>query len=331
MTFWKWSQTASTNGTADSTCPFPEGMAPSAVNDGVRGAMAALAKYRDDIGGLTTTAGTSTAYTYSSFQVFDSFAHMNGAMIAFTPHATNGSTCTMNVDGLGAKPLRSAPGVELLAAMIIQGTPYAATYNNGSGEWILQGLYGNPYNIPLLGGMDYWGTVAPNSSFIFPQGQALSRTTYAAAFAILGTTYGAGDGSTTFNVPDKRGRVSAALDASAGRLTAATMSGTGAGSVSNAAGETQTLTQAQLPNVQLNPSGGNPFVGVGVALSAAATSGGTTSGQFAFSMTNNFVGGTSSTNYNINLNGMTMALGGSNSPHPIVQPTIVCNYIMRVL
>jgi hypothetical protein len=60
MTFWKWSQTASTNGTADSTCPFPEGMAPSPVNDGVRGAMAALAKYRDDIGGLTATAGTST-------------------------------------------------------------------------------------------------------------------------------------------------------------------------------------------------------------------------------------------------------------------------------
>jgi microcystin-dependent protein len=37
-------------------------------------------------------------------------------------------------------------------------------------------------------------------------GQAVSRTTYATAFAVLGTTWGAGDGSTTFNLPDLRGR-----------------------------------------------------------------------------------------------------------------------------
>jgi phage-related tail fiber protein len=36
-------------------------------------------------------------------------------------------------------------------------------------------------------------------------GAAVSRTTYAALFAITGTTYGSGDGSTTFNVPDLRG------------------------------------------------------------------------------------------------------------------------------
>ena len=38
-------------------------------------------------------------------------------------------------------------------------------------------------------------------------GTAVSRTTYAALFAIIGTTYGVGNGSTTFNVPDSRGRV----------------------------------------------------------------------------------------------------------------------------
>src|SRR3954469_25168984 len=146
MTLWGWSRTASTNATADSTCPFPEGMAPSAVNDGVRGAMAAVAKYRDDIGGTIATAGTSTAYTLTSYQNFDTLAHMDGAMIAFTPHAANGATVTLNVDGLGAKPLRSAPGVELLAAMLIQSSVYAATYNNANSEWILHGIFGTPYN-----------------------------------------------------------------------------------------------------------------------------------------------------------------------------------------
>ena len=43
-------------------------------------------------------------------------------------------------------------------------------------------------------------------------GQAVSRTTYAELFAILGTTYGAGNGSTTFNVPDYRGEFPRGLD-----------------------------------------------------------------------------------------------------------------------
>lgn len=43
-------------------------------------------------------------------------------------------------------------------------------------------------------------------------GQAVSRTTYAAAFAVMGTTWGAGDSSTTFNLPDLRGRTLAGID-----------------------------------------------------------------------------------------------------------------------
>ena len=43
-------------------------------------------------------------------------------------------------------------------------------------------------------------------------GQAFSRTTYAALFAVIGTTWGAGDGSTTFNLPDLRGRATFGVD-----------------------------------------------------------------------------------------------------------------------
>jgi microcystin-dependent protein len=50
--------------------------------------------------------------------------------------------------------------------------------------------------------------------------QAVSRTTYAALFAVLGTTWGAGDGSTTFNLPDLRGRATYGLDQGL-RITAA--------------------------------------------------------------------------------------------------------------
>ena len=51
----------------------------------------------------------------------------------------------------------------------------------------------------------YGGTDAP-TGWLLCNGQAVSRTTYARLFAVIGTTYGAGDGSTTFNLPDLRQR-----------------------------------------------------------------------------------------------------------------------------
>lgn len=51
----------------------------------------------------------------------------------------------------------------------------------------------------------FMGSTLPDFC-VWPNGQNLSRTTYAALFAVLGTTHGAGDGSTTFGTPDLRGR-----------------------------------------------------------------------------------------------------------------------------
>lgn len=56
------------------------------------------------------------------------------------------------------------------------------------------------------------GAAAP-TGWLLCQGQAVSRTTYAQLFSVIGTTYGSGDGSTTFNLPDMRGRVAVGSDA----------------------------------------------------------------------------------------------------------------------
>jgi hypothetical protein len=208
MSFFKWSKTANNNANADGTINWAEGQAPSTVNDSARAMMAAAAKYRDDIAGVTT-GGTATAYTVASNQAFDSLVSMDGKLIALVPHVTSAAgPVTLNVDGLGAKALRSAPGVELAAGTLISGTPYVARYVNSASEWILCSFFGaNPYNVPLGAGMPYFLPAAPNSSFAFPSGQPISRTTYAALFALMGTTYGAGDGSTTFNLPSLGGRL----------------------------------------------------------------------------------------------------------------------------
>lgn len=63
------------------------------------------------------------------------------------------------------------------------------------------------------GAMTPWTSNIPPAGWLICDGQAVSRTTYADLFAIIGTTYGAGNGSTTFNVPDLRGRVPVGLNA----------------------------------------------------------------------------------------------------------------------
>jgi microcystin-dependent protein len=326
MTLYKWSQTASADATADSTINWAEGQAPSSVNDSARAMMAATAKYRDDIAGAIVTTGTSTAYAVSSYQGFDTLAHLGGQIIAFTPHVTNGATVTLNLDSLGGKPLRSSPNVELLPGTIIQGTPYTALYNNSDGAFYLQNFYGNPYNVPLAAGMDYWAPTAPNSSFAFPIGQAISRTTYAALFALTGTTYGAGDGSTTFNLPDKRGRVSAAADPTGGLLTSFSMSPNGNTLGALGGSQASQLSTANLP--PYTPAGSvSGTVGGTATASALSVNVGTSSVAYSPSgaaqpipLSASFSGGFAGA-----------AQGGTSVPFTNMPPSIICNYIMRVI
>lgn len=60
--------------------------------------------------------------------------------------------------------------------------------------------------------MAYSGAAAP-AGWLLMDGSAVSRDTYARLFSIFGTTYGAGDGATTFNLPDARGRALVGYDA----------------------------------------------------------------------------------------------------------------------
>lgn len=95
------------------------------------------------------------------------------------------------------------------------------------------------------------GTVAP-TGWLMCYGQAVSRTTYANLFAAIGTTYGAGDGSTTFVVPDLRGRSIFGLDniggTDAGRLSVANTLGLGGGSqTKSGTTDPYTLTVADMP------------------------------------------------------------------------------------
>jgi microcystin-dependent protein len=150
----------------------------------------------------------------------------------------------------------------------------------------------------------YAGTTEP-SGWLFCYGQAVSRATYADLFTAISTTYGVGDGSTTFNLPDLRGRVVAGQDdmggVSANRLT--NQSGGLNGDTLGATGgaETHTLTTAEMPAhthsvTTYSSAGGNTGI--------QRYSGSSGSGQDTTS-------------------------AGSGGAHNNVQPTIILNYIIK--
>jgi microcystin-dependent protein len=95
------------------------------------------------------------------------------------------------------------------------------------------------------------GSSAP-TGYLLCFGQAVSRTTYSALFAITGTAFGAGDGSTTFNLPDFRGRFPLGLDnmggSSANRVTSASTGGSNSTTRGGTGGaQTHTLTISEMP------------------------------------------------------------------------------------
>lgn len=335
MTLYKWSQTASADATADSTINWAEGQSPASVNDSARAMMAAIAKHRDDVAGAIVTTGTSTAYAINTYQVFQSLAQLNGQVVAFTPHATNGATVTINVDGLGAKPLRSAPSVELPAGTIIQGTPYTALYNNSDAAFYLAGFFNNPYNVPIGSCIDFFGTTAPNSSFVLAYGQAVSRTAYSTLFSMFGTAYGTGDGSTTFNVPDLRGRVVAGKD-NMGGLAASRLTnpyfGASAASLGAVGGaQSHTLTLAELPtgissggsnSISVSSSDNDVWQGPSDARNPAS---GNTFGITTLGGSRKTITSTGSNSISV----MSSNTGGD--AHSIVPPTIVANKLLRII
>ena len=79
--------------------------------------------------------------------------------------------------------------------------------------------------IPVGGLMPYAGAASPEG-WLLCDGTAINRTTYANLFALIGTTYGSGNGTTTFNVPDMRSRMPMGAGAGTG-LTSRALAATG--------------------------------------------------------------------------------------------------------
>lgn len=191
-----------------------------------------------------------------------------------------------------------------------------------------------PPSVPVGTVFDYAGSSAP-SLWLFCYGQDVSRTTYAALFSAIGTTYGVGDGSTTFTLPDLRGRVVAGKDnmggTSANRLTdqSGGLDGDTLGDTGGA--ETVTISQTHLPNVSLSSSGLSASSSTSVSISggtigATSTASWGSDGGGVNGVINAATISASATT-TTTISG-TVSLGGSGTAINNVQPTIILNKII---
>lgn len=129
-------------------------------------------------------------------------AYLNGFFLSFVPLNTNSGPSSINVNGLGNIQILTPNGSSLNAQMLQTGTMYTMVCVNGAFRVISPGLTANVGEIQMFAGTS---NVIP-VNWQLCNGQAISRVTYAALFAVIGTLYGSGDGSTSFNVPNLLGR-----------------------------------------------------------------------------------------------------------------------------
>lgn len=141
--------------------------------------------------------------------------------------------------------LAARPSAAALDGKLYIATDTGAVYLSDGSAW-LELATGAP--VPIGGSIEYGGSTDPaDTRFLLEDGRAISRATYSVAFGILGTAYGAGNGTTTFNIPDSRGRGSVAPDdmgtaaGAAGRMASNNTRGATSGS------ETKTLVSGNLP------------------------------------------------------------------------------------
>ena len=127
-----------------------------------------------------------------------------------------------------------------------------------------------------VGDLKWIGSDVIPDGWLVSAGQALSRERYAELYALWGTTFGAGDGSTTFNVPDLRGRVLAGKD-NMGGTSANNITDPAADSFSESGAESKALSVDNLPDnyhfLQAGGDSGQKLVsaGSGLAVFGSAT------------------------------------------------------------
>lgn len=156
---------------------------------------------------------------------------------AFTSLVTLDGNASETIDGTTTYPVFGMQWLKIIS----DGANWQVADEGGRPGW------GRP------GTMQVWGSETAPTGAVLCYGQAISRTAFADAFAVHSTSFGVGDGATTWNVPDIRGRAVVGVDdmggSSANRLTGITgsLNGDTIGAVGGAEGITLAAAESGVP------------------------------------------------------------------------------------
>lgn len=219
-------------------------------------------------------------------------------------------------DRPGVSPLTTAQrnalaGAELWPGRVIFNTTTQAheIYRSDFAEWH-EGL-------EAPGSVKEWPSATIPAGWRKHDGAALSRTTYAALFARIGTTYGAGDGSTTFNLPNRSGRFALGVN--------------GPHPLGQTGGaETHTLTVAEMPAHNHGGATGGQSASHTHGSAVSTTTGFGTAGNGNYSLpasnaTNGIQTGTASNDHTHGVN--TQGGGGAHNNMP---PFVATNVLIKI-
>ncbi|MCX2699287.1 phage tail protein [Ochrobactrum chromiisoli] len=205
---WDWSLQAASNANSDDNINWQEGQPPSTVNNSARSMMQRVRELLSDLGAVTAATGTANVISFAAKSTFNTY--IDGIRIALRAANTNTGSATLNVNSVGAKPIYTVnanSGVTPLSGGNITANGiyeliYSAALDGNSGGWLLL----NPtMSFKPVGSYEIMAAPVVPAGYLYCDGRAVSRTTYASLFNVIGTRFGAGDGSTTFLLPDWRG------------------------------------------------------------------------------------------------------------------------------
>lgn len=269
----------------------------------------ALATLGAPLSGILTKSGAYSVVAGDKGRLIDCTGTWSLTLLAA---ATAGDGYTISVRNGGSGVITVDPNlsetVDGGATLAINAGESLILYCDGT-KWL---AVGKSSGVPSGAIVPFAGSSAP-AGWLLCYGQAVSRTTYASLFTAISTGYGVGDGSSTFNLPDLRGRVPAGKDdmggSAASRLTSTTMSPNGNTLAATGGAQTHTLSTAELASHTHGAGSYSVALGLGSGTNGLQPSGG-------YDVVGGAVTGTS-------------ASAGSGTAHANVQPSLICNYLIK--
>lgn len=187
---------------------------------------------------IASTTGTSVIINWPSVAGASSYIAQCASDPAFI-YGPQQTTVVNNVGTVSATVSNLSPSSTFYCRVKSVNSKGVSAWSSNGGGGGVAAVTDNSYNALTVGtSIDgYWAT--PPQGFLLEDGSAVSRTTYSDLFAVIGTTYGSGDGATTFNLPDSRGRT--AVNKNSSDAEFATV-----GQITGS--KTEAITIAQLPS-----------------------------------------------------------------------------------